>query len=147
MYINGRAAVSLNGKWGVIDEKGNLKAPCKYDKIGAFNAEDFAIVHLNGKLGMLHKDGKLTVPAIYDDVVSINNHVAYARKNGNWGVIETNGKVVIELEYPDIEAWDLYFKHSHGHTFFWWAEYRTIEGRVYGKRGDGEKLMRGEAGR
>jgi hypothetical protein len=60
-----------NGKWGVVNENGQLIIPAEYDKIGN---EMFADPYLqlfkvskNGKYGLLNEHGKMILPFEYDD--------------------------------------------------------------------------------
>jgi hypothetical protein len=48
-FNEGRAWVSLDGKYGCIDTKGNMVIPAVYDEEGEFFSDGLAYVMLNGK--------------------------------------------------------------------------------------------------
>jgi hypothetical protein len=63
--------VKKQGKYGIIDIKGDVKADCKFDYIGnAFTNEGLFSVCLNGKIGFINRHGKEIIPFKYDECES-----------------------------------------------------------------------------
>lgn len=74
----GYAIVSDGKKYGVVDVKGNIICPVKYDAIESNYSEhypDMCQVRLNNKLGLVDKNGKEVVKPIYDDMGPLSNSV------------------------------------------------------------------------
>jgi hypothetical protein len=61
-----------NGKWGVVNENGQLIIPAEYDEIGNEMLEGSVLFQLfkatkNGKYGLLNDRGEMILPFAYDD--------------------------------------------------------------------------------
>lgn len=75
-FRGGYAIVRNGKKYGVVDVKGTVICPVKYDAIESNYSEhypDLCQVRLNGKLGLVDKDGKEVVQPLYDDMGAISN--------------------------------------------------------------------------
>lgn len=91
-FLEDRAWVKKDGKYGFIDKQGKLVIPIQYDNIGGF-AEGMARVQQNGKYGFLDKNGNTAIPFKFKNagsfemgiawVVDDNNKAFYIDKNGN----------------------------------------------------------------
>jgi hypothetical protein len=108
-YKNGMARVCLNGKFGVMDEKGNLIAPPFYDKIGGFH-EGIAPVNIGGKMnevyefvggawGYIDENGKLVVPPQYNSVEPFSEGLGLVGNGEHFGFIDKAGNVIVEGIY------------------------------------------------
>ena len=64
-FVEGLAAVWLNGKGGFIDKTDNVVIPLKYGEISEFS-EGLAKVSFNGKYGFIDKTDKVVIPFEYD---------------------------------------------------------------------------------
>ncbi|EMB45539.1 MULTISPECIES: WG repeat-containing protein [Treponema] len=64
-FRGGLAEVSENGKWGIMDDQGNLVAPCKYEAVKRFLFYDLIFMRYNNKWGVLSAEGKEIVPCKY----------------------------------------------------------------------------------
>ena len=60
-FLEGLARVTLNGKYGVIDNTGKIIVPLEYESPSNFS-EGLAPVFLNGKWGFIDKTGKIIAP-------------------------------------------------------------------------------------
>jgi hypothetical protein len=106
-FLDGRVAVKLNEKWGVIDSLGNEITIFKYNDITCFN-DGIAGVKLNDKWGAINKSGKEIVPIIYEDIINSLSSCAYVygglklKQKNKWGVIDTNNKVIIPFVYDSL---------------------------------------------
>lgn len=93
--------VSLNGKFGVIENNGKIIVDYKYDFIWPYN-EGVALVKLNNKYGFINKKGNLTIPLIYDDALSFSEGLApvLLKSEGNsWGYIDKKGNIKIPFKF------------------------------------------------
>lgn len=93
-------------KYGMINKKGELVVPYKYNYITDME-EGFAKVELGNKNGFIDKTGREIVPVIYDDATQFSDAVASVTKNGKRGFVDASGKLII----PNIFDYDFGF-HS-----------------------------------
>jgi len=85
------------GKYGLIDLKGNILIPFKYDEM-KFN-ESIAMVKLNGKYGFVDINDKEIIPLTYENACSFDGGLTHVRKDGKVGFIDKKGQTVIPFEY------------------------------------------------
>lgn len=95
-----------NGKYCYIDERGQIKIPCKYDN--AFNFKDgVACVSNDNKYGYIDMNGRTVIPMIYDDFYIshfCNDGLIRVAKKGRvldaeWGYLDKTGRTVIPCKY------------------------------------------------
>jgi hypothetical protein len=95
----GYAIVSDGKKYGVVDVKGTVICPVKYDAIESNYSEHYpnmCQVRLNNKLGLVDKDGKEVVEPIYDDMGPLSNSVIQVTQGEEQFYINTDGKRIEE---------------------------------------------------
>ena len=133
---DGLARVSLNGKWGFIDNTDKVVIPLNYDWVGSFS-EGLAAVRQNGKYGFIDKTGKVVVPLNYDSAEPFSEGLVAVRQNGKWGFIDNTGKVVIPLKYDwvgsfyngvagvlDRSTGEAFYINRQGERLYWLGEPR-----------------------
>jgi hypothetical protein len=100
-FRNGMAIVGVDGKFGVINDKGLFLVPALYEAIDYefLNGKYIFYVKLNGKTGVQGMDGKLIVPCDYDLLVTSDAKFFKAKKNGKYGVLKINGQECVEFKY------------------------------------------------
>ena len=81
-------------KYGMINKKGALVVPYKYNYIADME-DGFAKVELKNKKGFIDKTGNEIVPVIYDDATQFSDAVASVTKNGKRGFVDATGKLII----------------------------------------------------
>lgn len=112
-FVDGIAAASIDGKWGVVDTAGTTVIPFKYDYLFYFyHGNDKSREHgrtkacRNGKWGYINIHENQVIPLIYDELheSAYNDDWRYAlaRLNGKWGVINHDGAVLIPFEYDEM---------------------------------------------
>jgi len=106
------AAVQLKGKWGFIDEAGNLVIPFKYSEVGRFS-ESFARVCIYRYIdaggykpfcewNFIDKTGQIEISRKYDDAGDFSEGLARVKYNGKWGFINNKGTAVISFIYDEV---------------------------------------------
>lgn len=101
--------VKKDGKFGVIDFKGNTVIPCEYDSITSLKGTtNSLVVTKNGKKGIIDNTGSVIAESKYKNVIAIsekyeNGYIVQDEK-GKYGVISCNKKQVVETKYDDIKA-------------------------------------------
>ncbi len=113
--------VSQNGKYGLIDETGNILLECKYQDISPcyYNEDNRYIVKNNGKYGIIDKRGNVIIPIEYD---GISNWVEYSPpehfviKNKKHGLISREGKIYLPTVYDELRfySYDLIKVRQNG---------------------------------
>lgn len=93
-FINGFMRVRNNGKAGIVNEKGEVVIPIKYDNVldyknGMFTAEK------NNKWGIIDTKNKIIIPFEYGRIRHFRNDLALITKKGT-GYINKEKEIVIE---------------------------------------------------
>lgn len=93
----GYAVVSDGKKYGIVDVKGTVICPVKYDAIESSYDQHYpnmCEVSINGKLGLVDKQGKEVVKPIYDDIGPISNSRMQVTVGEEEFYIDTDGNRV-----------------------------------------------------
>ena len=111
-FSEGLAMVTIGGKTGFIDTKGNIVIEPKYGIQGSYSfgiksfcgfSEGVAVVcvgeYPNKRYGCIDHDGNFKIPARYDCIWQFAEGLAPLRMNEKWGFINKNGQVVISPQY------------------------------------------------
>lgn len=108
-FSEGLARVEIDGKWGFINEQGELVIPCMYDEVGDF-FEGFAKVKVNihddpddffGEYDFwwfINKSGN-QISSMFQEVESFSEGLAAVCVDDMWGFINGKNELVIPLEY------------------------------------------------
>lgn len=112
------AAAEKNGKYGFIDESGNVVIDFIYDDASVFS-EDVAVVgnymeeYSIVRYGVIDTSGNIIVPLEYNNIdifangFVYNNGTLVAQQWDNKGLIDKNGNVLIPDEY-----YSLYYQNT-----------------------------------
>ena len=90
-----------SGKWGLVNARGELIVPFKYDDLGTFvDCEgDFIHIEVEGKYGLIDCLGNIVIKPIYDDIIRFFDGLALVEQNKKFGYIDTSGNVAIPMIY------------------------------------------------
>ena len=58
-------AKEIDGKWGFVDNNGNLKIQNEYEKVTEFNEYGFAGIKKDGKWGSINENGEIVQEPVY----------------------------------------------------------------------------------
>ena len=115
------------GKYGCIDNKGNIIIPFIYDYIDYF-FDGVAAVEKDGKVGYINRQGEIISPCIFRRcdhccceyrfkrgraIVYLNNQQGYLNtkgeltiaRNGKWGCVDKDGNTIISFQYDGVGEW------------------------------------------
>lgn len=110
-YFNKRDKTKPDYKMGLINSKGRVIVPVKYDLIGTigFDTENVIEVKRDSKVGHFSLDGKELIPAIYDWIIPYQSDSVYAlvKNDTTYGWI--NKEYTYSSGYPD-EDTEFYIK-------------------------------------
>ncbi|HIU39712.1 MAG TPA: WG repeat-containing protein [Candidatus Aphodocola excrementigallinarum] len=120
-FHNGFAIVKFSdGKYGYLNEDGNLLNDVHYDEAGQFDSYGEAIAKTSSGYGVINKDNKTIIDFENEEIkmasslvkqktASNRNNVFYAVKKDSLFVLyKDNGKKVDNLHYTDIVFDDVY---------------------------------------
>lgn len=97
------ARISLEGKWGAINEKGLFQIFPMYQSIDKFSADSLAVCSWNGKYGLIDTKGLRVVPIVYSsfEYASFGYIVCI---DGLYGTIDHKGKILLEPQFDQVEV-------------------------------------------
>lgn len=108
-FVDGVAAVSVDGKWGCIDANGQTVIQPTYQSLLSIGNERILFL-LGDKFGLLDTKGVVRAQAEYE---SANLEYSYGQmslwnegwlpvaKDGKWGYIDKNGNVKLSFQYQN----------------------------------------------
>lgn len=103
--VYGYIVVGNDGKFGVINLKGEEVISVKYSEIEFIqNVQEFFVYAAN-TIGLLSSNGQeIITPTEYDDISVLNaeKQLYLVERNGKYGVLNRQGDVVIHAEYDQI---------------------------------------------
>jgi hypothetical protein len=97
-----RTAVSIGGKWGLLDPEGKEVVPPQYDEIKSLH--NCVAVRLGDKWGLVDWEGREIVPPRYDRIESFAQGRVKVCVGGKWGLIDLEGKEVVSPQYDDVTS-------------------------------------------
>lgn len=102
------------GKYGFIDQAGQLRIPIKYEQIDkdylCESIQDrFVMVKQNNLTGVVDKLGKSLIPVHYDQIEVLTDGIFKVVKNGMSGAYHQSGFEILPVVYDKIELLNQYF--------------------------------------
>ncbi|GBR74620.1 protein WG repeat motif [Candidatus Termititenax aidoneus] len=134
----GMFIVHKNGRYGVMNEAGELVAACQFEHIKELFphiASDFVVGRKDGKYFFVNKKGNIKEYEC-DDVTDFHLYgdaggIFIVVKDKKWGVLDINGNVVVECKYEDI------YKYSSAY-----AIHVQLDGKWGVINGKGETIVK-----
>ncbi len=109
IFYNGLAKVSIDGKFGFVDEMGRFIITPKFEEVRPFDFDpEISVGKLAGKWGHINRQGNFIFP-IYGDLYF--NHNTFDRRFGSlamvkikdkYGFIDRQGNLVVPPKYDEI---------------------------------------------
>lgn len=96
------AAVKIDGKYGAINENGELVLPAIYDSM-KYRSFGVIPVSLNGEWYFLGANGN-SLFGPFEDAESYEFGFAAVKRDGKWGYIDKNGKDATAFVYDEVYA-------------------------------------------
>ena len=125
------ARAMKDGRWGLVDEKGNAVGAFDYALMGAHRKWGYTVTTLDGQLGIVNEKGVFTrsvqpnkpalapkplYPDSYDIPPSFYKGFAVCHQQGKYGILKTDGNYLFPMVYTAIN-WNDFKK-----TDCWFAE-------------------------
>ncbi len=96
----GKAIVSQNGKYGIVDVEGNVIIPFEYMGFNpSYDHNLIAAASANGNWGIISFDNSTVLGFNYDYVFEFQNGFAPVLKSGMYAAVNTDGKFVVAFDY------------------------------------------------
>jgi len=98
-FVEGRAGVMIDNKWGFIDSVGTEFVKPQYSEVYSFN-EGMAAVAKGESWGFIDENGNLVIPMNYTNARCFSGGLApVCNPKGQWGYIDRHGKTVLSFQY------------------------------------------------
>jgi WG containing repeat len=94
---DGMLAVKENGKWGYINNNGDVVVKAKYDSCETFKY-GYGRVMMNKKWGIIDKSGTEIIEPKYENILPGENGL-FIYFDKYWGVMDKTGKILIQPGY------------------------------------------------
>lgn len=101
---NTHIAFEKEGKWGYLNQKGQVIVQPSYDKTISFNREG-GIVDLWPLKGIVDGSGSLLLDVYYEDFTFITDSLCIVKSRGRYGLITTQKDTVLAIEHKNIEPY------------------------------------------
>ncbi|MCB0636602.1 MAG: WG repeat-containing protein, partial [Lewinella sp.] len=95
-FQHGVAVVRINGKWGIINQRGIEIIPPKYDHIESFE-DGYAKVRIEGFNGLSNLNGELLVQPHYELITYAGDGLFRVEQGDKVGYFDTEGRWVWDL--------------------------------------------------
>jgi hypothetical protein len=97
-YGSDLAYFKNDGKYGFINNKGEIKIECIYDEVESFS-EGIAAVKINGYWGGINDNGDTVIEFKFDNSFDFREGLSRIKGKGGYGFIDTKGELVIPYQY------------------------------------------------
>ncbi|MCF8243925.1 MAG: WG repeat-containing protein [Saprospiraceae bacterium] len=104
-FVNQVGIVELEGKWGMVDNKGKQLLPCKYDELGFLENTGNKVLRVfkkEEKYGLIDTLGRLAVGVHYENIGSFSEGRLAAKRNNVWGFVDGNGREVVPCRFDEV---------------------------------------------
>ena len=99
-FSDNLAAVSVNGKWGFINEDGKMVVKPAFHEARQFH-QGHASVKLVDKWGVINRKGLYIIDPAYDDMGVFAEDLLAVKVDGKWGYINKSNKMVIPSQFSE----------------------------------------------
>ncbi|MGI8668955.1 MAG: WG repeat-containing protein [Aridibacter sp.] len=100
-FSEGLAKISVNGKVGFINTKGEIVIQPKLKDAGYFSENLAPFESKNGKWGFINKNGEIVIKPRFGWALSFSEGLALVQVGEFWGYIDRLGKIVIEPKFEE----------------------------------------------
>ena len=109
LFRAGYAVLKKDGKYGIVDKKGNTVIPFEHETLSHFlTSKNYAAIGktLSGKImyGLISMQNKVTIPMEYESL-TLDSNLVVVRKNGKYGLMDVTGRVLLPNEYTDLASY------------------------------------------
>lgn len=115
VFWHGLLAVEVDGKWGYINEQGEMVIEPQFDSADNFIGKGVATVVVGKEHFLINREGEQVGINKFDSLESLyeNGYVIATTKSGNYGIVDETGEFVIERDNYRYE-FDAIWDSKHG---------------------------------
>lgn len=99
-FVDGLAAILLNGKWGYVNHEGKEIISPQFDNAYNFS-HGLARIKIGEKWGYIDTKGKVVIPTIYEQVTDFSDGLAVVKLGEKYGYINMRGQDVILPQFDE----------------------------------------------
>jgi len=92
---------NIDGKYGAINQKGDILLKPIYDSISYF-FDGYARIEVSGKYGLINRDFKIVLKPKFDYIQEFTNDVAIIMQNNRYGCLNKDMELKIKPNYDRI---------------------------------------------
>jgi hypothetical protein len=118
-FKDGLARVERNGKWGFLDNKGNVAIPLQFKAAENFSQGFSPVSKKKDKWGYIDKNGIEITASKYFMAQPFSGGFAAVRLGDTWGFINKTGQEVIALKYKNVKDFSMGFAPVMNDKFKW----------------------------
>jgi len=100
-YGNGNYVVKEDGKWKIVDNKGNEYLTEKFDSVKSINGENITIIS-NKKYGVVTLAGDSKIKPEYQELEYAFGENYIFKNNDKYGIINLAGETLLNAEYDSL---------------------------------------------
>lgn len=104
-FVNNVGIVSQDGKWGMVDKKGKMLIPCRYDELGFLEKTGNQVLRIfkkEEKYGLIDTLGQLMVGVQYDEIGNFSDGRLAVKRNRLWGFVDKHGREVVPCRFDEV---------------------------------------------
>jgi hypothetical protein len=103
LFHHGSAPAQENGRWGLINTKGDWTIRPTFTQIGPGGDGLFPFQE-DGKWGFIDAKGKERVSAQFDEARPFDDGFAPVKSKGRWGLLRTDGTLLVDFRFDEISG-------------------------------------------
>ncbi|HET9747017.1 MAG TPA: WG repeat-containing protein [Chitinophagaceae bacterium] len=103
--VEGLLAIRDKGKWGFVNNRGEIIIAPKYDSCDVFKY-GYAKVKMKGKWGIIDRSGTQVLEPGFDNIFPGENGVFIFYENLAWGVVDRTGKILVSPNLPIVTSFE-----------------------------------------
>ncbi len=104
-FVNEVGIVKSEKKWGMVDAKGTMLIPCKFDRVDFLENTDNKIIRISNntqRYGVIDTLGAVVVDLKYDEIGLFKEGRLAVKRNGKWGFVDPSGQEIIPCRYTKV---------------------------------------------
>lgn len=114
-FTHSLTAVKKDGKFGLIDQQGEIQLPCEYESLWVLE-EDRVVARKEGMTSLMNFSGKKLNKRDFNSFTPFKDGLSIVRSGNKLGAINRKGKVVIEPLYDDIKVGEAGFTQAFNYV-------------------------------
>jgi hypothetical protein len=106
-FMNEVGIVATGELWGMVDNKGKILLPCRYDELGFLEDTGNKVLRVfkkEEKYGLIDTLGRLKVSVQYENIGSFSEGRLAVKRQGLWGFVDPNGREVVPCRFDEVSV-------------------------------------------